>query len=494
MKLNELTIVDASKMLDTGEITSSGLVEAMMKRIEEVDQKTKSYITKTFEAAQLEAKQSDERRKQGKKLSQIDGIPMALKDVFATKGILTSAASRILDDFIPCYDATVVKRLKNAGCILLGKVNTDEFTMGSSTENSAFGPSHNPWDLSRVPGGSSGGSAVAVAADECIFSLGTDTGGSIRLPSSFCSTVGLKVSYGLVSRYGVFSYASSFDSIGPITKTVKDAAFILNYIAGNDPLDATSVQEKLPDYTKKLDSDIKGKKIGVPVEFFGKGLDPDVARVLEDTKKTLQKLGAIVEDTSLPLTKFAIADYYVLVKSEASSNLSRYDGIKYGHSSIKNQKADLQTLAEVYSISRTEGFGDEAKRSIMMGTYMLSSGYYDAYYLKAMKVRTKIKQEYEDLLKKYDVLFTPVSPFPAFKIGEKLDDPLSMYLADVNTVPINVAGVPAISVPVGFVEREGKKLPVGAQIIGPMLGEEVVLNVSYQLEKALNIKEKPKIQ
>jgi aspartyl-tRNA(Asn)/glutamyl-tRNA(Gln) amidotransferase subunit A len=353
--------------------------------------------------------------------------------------------------------------------------------MGSSTENSAFGPTHNPWDLDRVPGGSSGGSAAAVAADECIFALGTDTGGSIRQPASFCSTVGFKITYGLVSRYGVISYASSFDTIGPLTKTVEDAAIVLNHIAGNDPKDSTSVRKKLPDYQNFIKNDLKGKLIGIPKEFYGQGLDDEVKNILDEAKKVLIGLGAKVEEMSLPLTGYAIAAYYILVKSEASSNLSRYDGIHYGKSPLKGDEAEKLKLDDIYKIARSEGFGSEAKRSIMLGTYALSAGYYDAYYKKAAKVRTKIKEEYDKAFAKYDVLITPVSPFPAFKLNEKLSDPLSMYLADVNTVPINIAGVPAMSVPAGFTKQN---LPVGMQIIGPMHGEGKIIEIASAFEKA----------
>lgn len=489
--MHQLTLKQAIDKLKSGEITSLDLTAAIFERIEKVEPKVKSYITITKDSALSEAKESDTRRAKGKTLSDLDGIPVALKDVFLTKGVKTTAASKILHDFIPPHDATVVSKLKDAGCILLGKVNTDEFTMGSSTETSHFGPTHNPWDLDRVPGGSSGGSAAAVSADECLFSLGTDTGGSIRQPASFCSTVGLKVTYGLVSRNGVVSYASSFDTIGPITKTVEDAAIVLNHIAGNDPLDSTTVFEKLPDYTSFLSKDLKGVKIGIPKEFFGQGLDPEVEKILEDAKEKLISLGAVIEETSLPMTKYAIATYYIIAKSEASSNLSRYDGIRYGLSQLKTKSENVKSLEEVYFDARTEGFGDEAKRSIMMGTYTLSSGYYDAYYLKAAKVRTKIKEEYEKVLKKYDVLLTPVSPFPAFKIGEKMDDPLSMYLADADTVPINPAGVPAMSVPAGFTSAG---LPVGMQLIGPIQGEGKIFKVASAFENATEYhNKKPKI-
>lgn len=479
-ELYKLTLKEASEKLNKGEITSLELTNSVLKRIEEVEPKVEVFITVTKDLAIKQAKESDARREKGKALSPIDGVPIALKDVFMTKGIKTTAASKILEDFIPPFDSTVVKKLYGAGAVIVGKTNTDEFTMGSSTENSAFGPSRNPWDLSRVPGGSSGGSAAAVAADMCMAAFGTDTGGSIRQPSSFCSTVGLKVTYGRVSRYGVISYASSFDTIGPITKTVEDAAILFKIIAGKDDKDATTLSEPVSDYSN-INEDLKGLKIGVPKEFYGDGLDDEVRKLVDNAKEELKSLGAEVGETSLPSTKYAIADYYILVKSEASSNLSRYDGIRYGHSQLKAQSAERKTLDEIYINSRTEGFGDEAKRSIMLGTFALSSGYYDAYYLKATKVRAKIMEEYNQVFKKYDVLITPVSPFPAFKIGEKMDDPLSMYLADVNTVPINVAGVPAMSVPAGFTKDN---LPVGMQIIAPQLGEEKIFQVAKAFEEA----------
>jgi len=483
MQLYSLTVKDASDKLAKGDITSVELTKSILGRIKQVEPKVKAYITLCEEEALQSAKASDERRKNGKTLSEIDGIPVSLKDVFLTKNLKTTAASKMLEDFIPPFDSTVVKRLKDAGCVILGKVNTDEFTMGSSCENSAFGPTHNPWDLDRVPGGSSGGSAAAVAADECIFSLGTDTGGSIRQPASFCSTVGMKNTYGLVSRYGVISYASSFDTIGPLTKTVEDAAIVLNIIAGNDPHDSTTVVEEIPDYKKFLKKDLRGKLIGVPKEFYAKGLNPEVAKILDNAKKVLVRLGAKVEEVSLPLTEYAIATYYILVKSEASSNMSRYDGIRYGHSALKSGIENNETgLEEIYFKSREEGFGPEVKRSIMLGTYTLSAGYYDAFYKKAAKVRTKIKEEYEKLFEKYDVLIAPVSPFPAFKIGEKINDPLSMYLADVDTVSINIAGIPAMSVQAGFTESDN--LPVGMQIIGPMHGEGKIFEVASAYQSA----------
>lgn len=491
--LYKLTIKEASKKLKAGEITSSDLLESVIGRIEKVEPKINAYITKTFDLARKQSNESDKRYVSKKSLSDLDGIPVALKDVFCTKGIKTTAASKILEDFIPAYNSTVVEKLEQAGVVMLGKVNTDEFTMGSSTENSAFGPSHNPWDTSRVPGGSSGGSAAAVAADECLFSLGTDTGGSIRQPASFCSVTGLKVTYGLVSRSGVVSYASSFDTIGPIAKNVSDIAIILNTITGNDPMDSTTISEKLPDYTSFLGKDIKGKKIGIPKEFYGQGLNKEVNEIIKLAIKKLKSLGAKIEEMSLPSTDLAIAMYYIIAKSEASSNLARYDGIRYGYSPLKRQeeKDKIENLIDLYFKTRTKAFGNEAKRSIMMGTHTLSSGYHDAYYKKASQVRTLIKKEYEEAFKKFDVLITPVSPFPAFRIGEKLEDPLSMYLADVNTVPINPAGVPAMSVPAGFTSDN---LPVGMQIIGPHLGEGKIIEIADAFQRATDFhKKKPNL-
>ncbi|MBU2595850.1 aspartyl/glutamyl-tRNA amidotransferase subunit A [Patescibacteria group bacterium] len=512
MELNKLTIKEASEGLKKGEFTSVDLTKACLERIKEVDKKINAFLLVDGEGALKAAAESDKRRKEKKSLGQLDGIPYALKDVFCVEGMKTTAASKILEDFIPPYSATVYEKLRDAGAVLLGKVNTDEFTMGSSTENSAFGVTKNPWDLTRVSGGSSGGSAAAVAADECLFALGTDTGGSIRQPASFCSTVGLKVTYGLVSRYGVMSYASSFDTIGPLAKSTEDIAIILNTIAGYDEKDGTSVpyssresrgwrdesrskelgssrlararsnNNLLPDYTKSLNKDIKEMKIGLPKEFFGKGIESEVRRVIEKAIEDLKKMGVKIEETSLPSTKYAIAIYYIIAKSEASSNLSRYDGIKYGMSAISkqpsaNSKLDLRS---VYTKTRGDGFGPEAKRSIMLGTYTLSAGYYDAYYKKASQVRTLIKEEYEELFKKFDLLISPVSPTPSFKIGEKIDDPLTMYLSDVLTVPINPAGIPAVSVPAGFT-KDG--LPVGLQIMGPMLGEPKILQLARSYEE-----------
>lgn len=489
--LFRLSIKEASEGLMSGSFKPTELLDSVIKRVETVEPKINAFITKTLDTAREEAKKSDQRYETKRILSVLDGMPVAIKDVFCTEGVKTTAASKILENFIPSYDATVIKKLKDAGAIIVGKANTDEFTMGSSTENSAFEVTHNPWDLSRVPGGSSGGSAAAVSADECLFALGTDTGGSIRQPSSFCSVTGLKVTYGLISRNGVISYASSYDTIGPIAKSAADVALILNVIAGNDPMDSTTVRSKLPDYSSFLNKKIKGKKIGVPKEFFGQGIDPEVNKIIENSLETLESLGAEVEETSLPSTDLAIAMYYIIAKSEASSNLARYDGIRYGKSEIENPKSKISNLIELYFSNRTLGFGDEAKRSIMMGTHTLSSGYHDAYYKKASQIRTLVKKEYEEAFKKYYALITPVSPFPAFKIGEKIDDPLTMYLADANTVPINPAGIPAMSVPAGFTKEN---LPVGMQIIGPHFGEGQIIEVADAFQEATDFhKKKPNL-
>jgi len=480
-ELYSLTIKEASEKLAKGEITSVELTKSVLDRIEKVEPRVGAYISLCKEEALEAAKVSDERRKCGKTLGELDGIPVGVKDIILTKDIRTTAASKILEDFIPPYNATVYEKLEKAGCVLIGKTNLDEFAMGSSTENSALQHTENPRAFGHVPGGSSGGSAAAVAADECLFALGTDTGCSIRTPASFCGVTGLKVSYGLVSRYGVISYASSFDTIGPITKTVEDTAIVLKCIAGNDPKDSTTTKisnKDLPDYTKLLRTDLKGFKIGIPKEFFAEATNPEVAKIIkENSISILKKLGAEIIPVSLPMTKYAIATYYILVKSEASSNLARYDGIHYGKSPIKEGKA--KSLLEIYESARSEGFGAEPKRSIMLGTYTLSAGYFDAYYKKAAKVRSLMKKEYEEIFKKVDLLIAPVSPFPAFKFGEKIDNPLEMYLADINAAPINIAGIPAISVPAG---ETSERLPVGLQIIGPMFGEDKILQAGYAFQ------------
>jgi len=498
MNFNEFSISQISNMLENGEMSSVDVCKAVFRRIDNVEPKIQAFITVIKDDALKSAKESDDRRKAGKSFGRLDGVPIAIKDLLCTKGIETTAASNILKGFVPPYDATVVKKLKEAGVIIIGKTNLDAFAHGSSTENSDFKITHNPWDVKRVPGGSSGGSAAAVAADMCLGAIGTDTGGSIRHPASLCGVVGLKPTYGRVSRYGVISMASSLDVIGPIAKTTKDAALILEIIAGKDVLDSTTLDEPVKEYSKLLDKEIKGLRVGVPKEYFAEGIDSDVKDAIYNAIEKLKEMGAIIVEMSLPSLDYALAVYYILQPAEVSSNLLRYDGIRYGHSILnaKSKNEDL-SLEDVYRRSRGQGFGAEAKRRIMLGTYVLSAGYFDAYYRRAMKLRTKVKEDFENAFDLsaggVDVVITPVSPTPAFKIGEKSDNPVQMYLGDIFTVPINPAGVPAISVPVGFVEREGIELPVGAQIIGPMLGEQIILNVSHQLEKALNLNKKPQL-
>lgn len=469
-----LSLKETRDGLRQKKFSATELVSAYLKRIEMVDQSLNAYVLVNKEEALKEAKKCDE---QGDFSTPLAGIPMNLKDVVCTRGIRTTACSNILKNFVPPYDAVVWERLQKAGCILLGKTNTDEFTMGSSNENSCFGPVKNPWNADCVAGGSSGGPAASVSADETTFSIGTDTGGSIRQPAGLCSCVGLKVTYGRVPRTGVISYASSFDSIGPMTKTVEDAALVLNIIAGASTSDSTTPPVSVPDYTRCLKTDLKGKTIGVPIEFFGEGVEEETKQTIHQAIEVLRKCGAQIKEVSLPLTKYAIPTYYLLVKSEASTNMARYDGIRYGQTTNKA----IHELEDLYSMTRTEGFGDEVKRAIMLGTYALSAGYYDAYYLKAAKVRALIKQEYEEVFKTCDALAAPVSPFPAFPIGAKLNDPLAMYMADILTVSINLAGVCSLAVPAGFSKNN---LPIGMQLIGPQFKEENILHVGHAFEQA----------
>lgn len=469
----DLTIAQTNQGLKEGKFSATELTQAYLDRIDQTDDKLHSYITITKDLALEQAKKVDEA---GDFSSPLSGIPMNLKDVVCTSGIKTTACSKILENFVPPYNAHVYDRLLDAGAILLGKTNTDEFTHGSSTEHSYFGVTKNPWNTEYVSGGSSGGPAASVAADQCAFSIGTDTGGSIRQPASLCSCVGLKVTYGRVPRYGVMSYGSSFDTIGPFAKTVEDAAIVLKAIAGKSEKDATTPDVPVPNYTDFLKEDLKGVTIGIPKEYYGEGVEQETADVINEGIDVLKKLGAEVIDISLSLTKYAIPTYYLLAKSEASTNLARYDGIKYGHTTD-----DAKELEEIYMKSRQEGFGDEVKRAIMIGTYALSAGYYDAFYLKAAKVRALMKKEFEDAFAKCDALITPTSPFPAFKIGEKADDPLAMYMADVLTVPINLAGVCAMSIPGGF-SKDG--LPIGMQIIANQYKEENLFHVGHAFEKA----------
>ncbi len=476
--LHHLSIHQAHKLLKEGQITSVELTEAVLRQIEKVESLIKAYITITPELALKQARLADEKimrhRKAGESFSPLLGIPISIKDIICTEGIRTTCASRILENFVPPYDATVVVKLKEAGAVIIGKTNLDEFAMGSSTENSAFFPTRNPWDLERVPGGSSGGSAAAVAAGECLGSLGTDTGGSVRQPAAFCGVTGLKPSYGRVSRYGLIAFASSLDQIGPITKDVTDAALLLSFIAGHDPKDSTSVDYPVPDYLKALVPEVKGVKVGVPKEYFIEGMEEGVEKAVQEAIDCLKELGAEVMEISLPHTKYALPTYYLIAPAEASANLARYDGVKYG------LYISAPELWEEYRLTRGNGFGPEVKRRIMLGTYALSAGYYDAYYLKAQKVRTLIKKDFDEAFEKVDVIVAPTSPTVAFKLGEKVEDPLKMYLSDVFTIPVNLAGICAISIPCGFSEG----LPVGLQIMGPAFGEEKILKVAYAYEQA----------
>jgi len=494
-QLNELTIIEASDLLDKKEITSLDLVKSVLEKINQVEGKIKAYLLINKDEALKSAQQADERIQQGKRLSKVDGIPISIKDLLCTKGMETTAASNILKGFVPAYNATVVQRLLDAGAIIIGKTNLDAFAHGSSTENSDFQTTRNPWDVERIPGGSSGGSAASVASDMCIASIGTDTGGSIRQPASLCGVVGLKPSYGRVSRYGVIAMASSLDVIGPITKTVEDAAIIMNIISGEDKLDSTTIKESGEIFDQDLTFKIEGSLIGIPEEYFAEGIDQDVKKVIENAIEKIKQAGGEVVSISLPSTKYALSVYYIIQPAEVSSNLLRFDGIRYGHSVLR-ERDDL-SLEDVYSISRGEGFGGEAKRRIMLGTYVLSAGYYDAYYKKALQIRTLVKNEFDKSFDKsdggVDFIITPVSPTPAFKVGEKSQDPVQMYLSDIYTVPINPAGVPAISIPVGFVERDQKKLPVGMQIIAPFKADEELLRFSCEVEKMLDIKDKPEV-
>jgi aspartyl-tRNA(Asn)/glutamyl-tRNA(Gln) amidotransferase subunit A len=454
------------------------LLDAVYARIAAVDADVHSYVLLMDEAAAAEAERVDARLAAGGELGPLEGIPLALKDILCTKGVRTTCCSRILEHFIPPYDATVVHRLRDAGVITVGKTNMDEFAMGSSTENSAFGPSRNPWDLSRVPGGSSGGSASAIGADEAIIGLGTDTGGSIRQPAAYCGVVGLKPTYGRVSRYGLIAFASSLDQIGPITKDVRDAALMMNAIAGPDPCDSTSFPEIAPDFTEKLGRDIKGLKIGVPTEFFaqeGVAVDPAVADAVRAALRLLESQGAVVEECSLPNVRFSLPTYYIIAPAEASSNLARYDGVEFGY-----RATGTSDIVSMMTDTRDQGFGPEVKRRIMLGTYALSSGYYDAFYLKASQVRTLIKQDYERAFQRYDVLISPTAPSTAFPLGAKVDDPMQMYLNDICTIPINMAGIPAISIPCGY---DGG-LPIGMQIMAAHWDEPTLLQVAYAYEQA----------
>ncbi|MFC1929580.1 Asp-tRNA(Asn)/Glu-tRNA(Gln) amidotransferase subunit GatA [Chloroflexota bacterium] len=468
------SIHEASQLLKTKQLSSVELTKAYLKRINQMEPKVHAIVTVTEEVALKQAARADELLAAGNG-SPLTGVPAVSKDNMCTKGVKTTCSSKMLENFVPPYDATVVERLNNCGMVMVGKSNMDEFAMGSSTENSALFITGNPWDLNRVPGGSSGGSAAAVAAGEVVYALGSDTGGSIRQPAGFCSVVGLKPTYGRVSRYGLVAFASSLDQIGPITRDVTDCALVLNAIAGYDSRDSTSVPEPVPDYTECLKNDLSGLRIGVPREYFVEGMQAEVAEAMRAAISELEKLGAKVDwEVSLPQTPHALAVYYIIAPSEASANLARYDGVKYGFS------YQAKSMWESLEKTREHGFGPEVKRRIMLGTYALSAGYYDAYYLKAQKVRTLIRREFDQAFEKYDALVTPTSPTVPFKIGEKVDDPLRMYLSDVCTLPINIAGLPAISIPAGFADG----LPIGMQIIGKPFAEETLLKIAYAYEQA----------
>jgi aspartyl-tRNA(Asn)/glutamyl-tRNA(Gln) amidotransferase subunit A len=476
MNLQSLTIDSARAALAEGKTSASALVDAHYVKIAADDAEIGAYLFLCEERAAAKAAAIDALAARGDELPPLAGVPVAIKDVMVTRGIRTTAGSKILGDYIPPYDCTAVARLEAAGAVILGKLYCDEFAMGSSNENSAWKPVRNPRDLSRVPGGSSGGSAAAVAANMAVATLGSDTGGSIRQPASFCGVVGLMPTYGRVSRYGLIAFASSLDRIGPLTKTVKDAATILKVIAGHDPMDSTSADIPVPDYVAELAKPVRGLRLGVPKEYFGEGLDAEVRGAIEAAIQRLAAQGCEIVPISLPHTKFAIPVYYIIATAEASSNLARFDGVRYGH-----RAAGATTLSQMYRRTRDEGFGAEVKRRIMLGTYVLSAGYYDAYYLKAQKVRTLIAQDFAEAFKNVDAIVTPTSPTAAFKLGEKSNDPLAMYLADIYTVTADLAGICGISVPCGETKE---KLPIGVQILGKHFGEAVILRVAVAVEKS----------
>ncbi len=475
MSLYQLTVHELHEKLKEREITAVELTESIYARIDAVEPSVNGYLTLTKASALEQASKADVGFQNGNEMPPLAGIPIAIKDVICTKDIRTTCASKILSNFVPPYDATVMTKLHQQGVVMIGKTNMDEFAMGSSTENSAYQITHNPWDLETIPGGSSGGSAAVVAADTAILSLGSDTGGSIRQPAALCGVVGMKPTYGRISRYGLIAFASSLDQIGPFTKDVTDCALVLNALCGKDEMDSTSVDVVVPDFTKSLINDIEGMKIGMPKEYFAEGLDTDVADCVHTAIAELEKLGAAIVEISLPHTDYAIATYYIIAPAEASANLARYDGVRYGY-----RTEDPADLINMYKKTRSEGFGQEVKRRIMLGTFALSTGYQDAYYKKAQKVRTLIKSDFDDAFEKVDVIATPTSPTPAFKIGERTADPLQMYMCDVMTTPASHAGLPGISVPCGFVQSG---LPVGLQLLAKPFAEASVLRVAYTYEQ-----------
>ncbi len=472
------SIRELHQQLIDKERTSVEITQDALDRIQALEPKVHSFLHITADYALEQARQVDAKIAAGEEIGMLAGIPIGIKDNMCIKGIPTTCASRILENFVPPYESTVTQKLKDGGAVMVGKTNLDEFAMGSSCETSSYQLTANPWDLSRVPGGSSGGSAAAVAASECVVAIGSDTGGSIRLPASFCGIVGMKPTYGLVSRYGLVAYASSLDQIGPFGRSVEDAAILLNAIAGYDPNDSTSLKLEIPDYTKSLQPDLKSKglKIGIIKETFGEGLDPVIAKTVQQAIDQLKSLGADVQEISCPRFRYGLPAYYIIAPSEASANLARYDGVKYGF-----RTPEAENLLEMYKKTRAAGFGAEVKRRIMLGTYALSAGYYDAYYLKAQKVRTLIKQDFEQAFEKVDVLVCPTAPTPPFKAGEKISDPLTMYLSDLMTIPVNLSGLPGMSIPCGF---DDQGLPIGMQLIGKVLGEEQVFQVAYAYEQS----------
>ncbi|MGI0482083.1 Asp-tRNA(Asn)/Glu-tRNA(Gln) amidotransferase subunit GatA [Geminocystis sp. CENA526] len=469
------SIKELHQQIKSKQRSSLEITQEYLTTIDRLEPQIKSFLCVTKELALETAKQVDEKIARGEDISILEGIPIAIKDNMSTKGIPTTCASRILENFIPSYESTVTQKLRDQGAVILGKTNLDEFAMGSSTENSGYQVTANPWDITRVPGGSSGGSAAAVAANECVVSLGSDTGGSIRQPASLCGVVGLKPTYGLVSRFGLVAYASSLDQIGPFAHTVEDTAILLQSIAGYDKKDSTSLNIEIPDYTRSFSTDLKGLKIGIIKETFGEGLDDIVAQTVDRAVQELVRLGATVKEISCPRFRYGLPIYYIIAPSEASANLARYDAVKYGI------REESENLLEMYTRTRAKGFGAEVKRRIMLGTYALSAGYYDAYYLKAQKVRTLIKEDFDNAFADVDVLISPTAPTTAFKAGEKTDDPLSMYLSDLMTIPVNLAGLPGMSIPCGFDEQN---LPIGMQLIGNVLREDVLFKVGYAYQQA----------
>jgi len=478
MELYALTLHEAASLLEQGEVSSVALTESVLGRIEAVEPKVQAYLALDQEGALRQAEQADLNRKNGQ-VGPLCGIPLAIKDVLCTTSMPTTCGSRILEHFVAPYNATVVTKLADAGSVLLGKLAMDEFAMGSTSENCAFQTPHNPWKLGYVAGGSSGGSAAAVAADQCFASLGSDTGGSIRQPASLCGTVGMKPTYGRVSRYGLVAFASSLDQVGPLTKDVRDCAVMMNAVSGYDPHDSTSIKLEVPNFTSALQDGLKGVRIGIPKEYFGEGLDPEVDRTVRDGIAMLQEAGAEVVEVTLPHTEYCVAVYYLIAPAEASSNLARFDGVRYGY---RDRSAD--SLIEMYNRSRSQGFGDEVKRRILIGTYALSSGYYDAFYKKASQARTLIKDDFAKAFASCDLMVSPVTPTPAWKIGDKADDPLALYLSDILTLSANLAGIPGMSVPCGF---NNQGLPIGMQLQAAHFNEEILLRAAYNLEQRAGV-------